>query len=89
VIAASRAIGETMIVAIAAGQNARLGIDPRNPMQTMTAFIADISKGDLPTGSLGYQSIFAVGATLFVFTLTLNILSYRWSRRLRAQARAV
>jgi phosphate transport system permease protein len=89
VIAASRAIGETMIVAIAAGQNARLGIDPRNPMQTMTAFIADISKGDLPTGSLGYQSIFAVGATLFVFTLTLNILSYRWSRKLRAQARAV
>jgi len=89
VIAASRAIGETMIVAIAAGQNARLGIDPRNPMQTMTAFIADISKGDLPTGSLGYQSIFAVGAMLFLFTLFLNVMSYRWSRRLRAQARAV
>lgn len=89
IIAASRAIGETMIVAIAAGQNARLGVDPRNPMQTMTAFIADISKGDLPTGSLGYQSIFAVGATLFLFTLTLNVVSYRWSRRMRAHARAV
>lgn len=89
VIAASRAIGETMIVAIAAGQNARLGIDPREPMQTMTAFIADISKGDLPTGSLGYKSIFAVGVTLFVFTLALNVLSYRWSRKMRAQAKAV
>jgi phosphate transport system permease protein len=58
-------------------------------MQTMTAFIADISKGDLPTGSLGYKSIFAVGATLFLFTLALNVLSYRWSRKLREQARAV
>jgi phosphate transport system permease protein len=89
VIAASRAIGETMIVAIAAGQNARLGVDPREPMQTMTAFIADISKGDLPTGSLGYKSIFAVGAALFLFTLALNVSSYRWSRKMRAQARAV
>ena len=89
IIAASRAIGETMIVAIAAGQSARLGVDPREPMQTMTAFIADISKGDLPTGSLSYQSIFAVGVALFAFTLTLNIISYRWSRAMRAQARAV
>lgn len=88
-LATSRAIGETMIVAIAAGQNAKLGVDPREPMQTMTAFIADISKGDLATGSLGYQSIFAVGAMLFVFTLVLNVLSYQWSRRMRAQARAV
>jgi phosphate transport system permease protein len=89
IIAASRAIGETMIVAIAAGQNARLGVDPRNPMQTMAAFIADISKGDLPTGSLGYKSIFAVGVALFVFTLALNIASYRWSRKMRMHARAV
>lgn len=88
-LAASRAIGETMIVAIAAGQNAKLGVDPRDPMQTMTAFIADIAKGDLPTGSLGYQSIFAVGSMLFVFTLVLNVMSYQWSRKMRAQARAV
>jgi phosphate transport system permease protein len=88
-LATSRAIGETMIVAIAAGQNAKLGLDPREPMQTMTAFIADIAKGDLPTGSLGYQSIFAVGSLLFAFTLVLNVLSYQWSRRMRAQARAV
>jgi phosphate transport system permease protein len=88
-LAASRAIGETMIVAIAAGQNAKLGVDPRDPMQTMTAFIADIAKGDLPTGSLGYQAIFAVGSLLFVFTLVLNVMSYQWSRRMRAQARAV
>ena len=88
-LAASRAIGETMIVAIAAGQNAKLGVDPRDPMQTMTAFIADIAKGDLPTGSLAYKSIFAVGSLLFIFTLVLNVLSYQWSRRMRAQARAV
>ncbi len=88
-LATSRAIGETMIVAIAAGQNAKLGVDPREPMQTMTAFIADIAKGDIATGSLGYQAIFAVGSLLFVFTLVLNVLSYQWSRRMRAQARAV
>lgn len=88
-LAASRAVGETMILAIAAGQNAQLSIDPRNPMQTMTAFIAQIANGDLPAGSIGYRSIFAVGATLFVFTLALNVLSYRWARNLRAQARAV
>jgi phosphate transport system permease protein len=88
-LAASRAVGETMILTIAAGQNAQLSIDPRNPMQTMTAFIAQVANGDLPNGSIGYRSIFAVGATLFVFTLVLNVLSYRWSRRLRLQARAV
>jgi phosphate transport system permease protein len=88
-LGASRAIGETMILTIAAGQNARLGIDPREAMQTMTAFIAQVANGDLPNGSIGYRSIFAVGATLFVFTFVLNVLSYRWSRRLRAQARAV
>jgi phosphate transport system permease protein len=88
-LAASRAVGETMILAIAAGQNAQLSLDPRNPMQTMTAFIAQVANGDLPAGSVGYRSIFAVGATLFVFTLTLNVLSYRWARRLRILVRAV
>jgi phosphate transport system permease protein len=87
-LAASRAIGETMILTIAAGQNAHLGADPREPMQTMTAFIAQVANGDLPNGSIGYRSIFAVGATLFIFTFALNVLSYRWSRKLRAQARA-
>jgi phosphate transport system permease protein len=88
-LAASRAVGETMILAIAAGQNAQLSIDPRNPMQTMTAFIAQVANGDLANGSIGYRSIFAVGATLFVFTLTLNVLSYRWARNLRSQVRGV
>lgn len=87
-LAVSRAIGETMIVAIAAGQSARLNLDPRGPMQTQTAFIADVAKGDLPTGSLGYQAIFAVGLALFTFTLILNMLSYRFSARLRNAARA-
>jgi phosphate transport system permease protein len=87
-LAVSRAVGETMIVAIAAGQSTRLVFDPRGPMETQTAFIADVAKGDLPTGSVGYQSIFAVGLMLFIFTLVLNLISYRMSRRLRAQARA-
>jgi phosphate transport system permease protein len=87
-LAISRAVGETMIVAIAAGQSTKLVFDPRGPMETQTAFIADVAKGDLPTGSIGYQSIFAVGLVLFAFTLVLNLISFRMSRRLRAQARA-
>lgn len=87
-LAVSRAIGETMIVAIAAGQQANFTLDPREPAETMTAYIVNISKGDTPTGTLEYQTIFAVGLTLFVLTLTMNLLSYRLSRKLRAQSRA-
>ncbi len=86
-LAVSRAIGETMIVAIAAGQSNTLHVDPRGQSETMTAYIVRISKGDLPTGSVGYQSIFAVGLLLFAMTLVMNLISYRMSRRLRARNR--
>ncbi len=86
-LAVSRAIGETMIVAIAAGQSNTLSFDPRGQTETMTAYIVRIAQGDLPTGSIGYQSIFAVGLVLFVMTLTMNLVSYRLSRKLRARNR--
>ena len=87
-LAASRAIGETMIVAIAAGQEPRFTLDPREPAETMTAYIVNTSKGDTPTGTLEYQTIFAVGLALFVLTVAMNLLSYRLARRLRARRRA-
>ncbi len=71
-LAVSRAIGETMIVAIAAGQQPQFTADPRVPVETMTAFIVQISMGDTPQGTLAYHTIFAVGATLFVFTFVMN-----------------
>jgi phosphate transport system permease protein len=77
----SRAIGETMIVAIAAGQQPTLTLDPRQPIETMTAYIAQVSLGDTPSGTLEYQTIFAVGATLFALTLLLNIASHRFRKR--------
>lgn len=73
----SRAIGETMIVAIAAGQLPQMSLDPRVPIQTMTAYIVQISLGDTPAGSLAYYTIFAVGLSLFLFTLTINIFAHR------------
>ena len=85
-LAISRAIGETMIVAVAAGQMPRLGIDPREPIETMTSYIVNIAKGDTPTGTLEYRTIFAVGAALFVMTLLMNLASYRLSKQLRKGA---
>jgi phosphate transport system permease protein len=79
VLAMSRAIGETMIVAIAAGQQPRLTFDPRVPVETMTAYIVQVSLGDTPTGTLEYRTIFAVGMLLFVSTFLLNLLS-NWLR---------
>jgi phosphate transport system permease protein len=87
-LAASRAIGETMIVAIAAGQQPGFTLDPREPAATMTAYIVSTSKGDTPTGTLEYQTIFAVGLALFVLTLAMNLVSYRLARRLRMRSRA-
>jgi phosphate transport system permease protein len=87
-LAVSRAIGETMIVAIAAGNQANFSADPREPAETMTAYIVNISKGDTPNGTLEYRTIFAVGLMLFVMTLAMNLISYRMSRKLRAQSRA-
>ncbi len=83
ILAVSRAIGETMIVTLAAGQNPTLGFNPLVPVMTMTAFIVQVSLGDTPAGSLAYRSIFAVGMTLFLMTLALNILSFWVVRRFR------
>ena len=81
VLAISRAVGETMIVAIAAGQSPTLTLDPRVPVATMTAYIVQVSLGDTPTTSLAYKTLFAVGMTLFVITFTLNMFSYWFVRR--------
>jgi phosphate transport system permease protein len=83
ILAVSRAIGETMIVAIAAGQNPRLTLDPTVPVQTMTSFIVQVSLGDTPTGSLAFKTIFAVGMTLFLMTLGLNVVSHYIVKRYR------
>ncbi|GFH36406.1 phosphate ABC transporter permease subunit PstC [Streptomyces pacificus] len=83
VLGISRAIGETMIVAIAAGGRPNLTLNPLEGMQTMTAFIAAAGIGDLPTGSTGYQTIFAVGLLLFALTLVMNLISIRLVRRYR------
>ncbi len=77
ILAISRAIGETMIVAIAAGQQPRLTFDPTVPVETITAYIVQVSLGDVQHDSLEYKTIFAAGITLFVFTFLLNTLSYR------------
>jgi phosphate transport system permease protein len=83
VLGASRAIGETVLVLVAGGQSPNLGVDPRESYQTMAAFIASIARGDIPTGSIEYKTIFAVGFTLFILTFVLNLLSIRLVRKYR------
>jgi phosphate transport system permease protein len=83
ILGISRAIGETMIVAVAAGNLAQLTANPQEAVQTMTAFIVQVASGDTPTGSLTFNTIFAVGTTLFIMTLILNIVSYLFVRRFR------
>ncbi len=83
VLGISRAVGETMVVAIAAGQQPQLTLDPREPAATITAFIAQVALGDLPHGSIGYQSIFAAGLTLLVITLVFNLAAFWMQRRFR------
>jgi phosphate transport system permease protein len=83
ILGISRAIGETMIVAVAAGNLANLTANPLESVQTMTAYIVQVASGDTATGSLTYNTIFAVGATLFLMTLILNIISYLFVRRFR------
>jgi phosphate transport system permease protein len=80
ILAVSRAIGETMIVAIAAGQQPRLTLNPLVPIETMTAFIVQVSMGDTPVGTIEYKTIFAVGMLLFLGTLALNLAS-NWLRQ--------
>ncbi len=77
ILAISRAIGETMIVAIAAGQQPRLTLDPTVPIETITTYIVQVSLGDVSHDSLEYRTIFAAGIALFVFTFLLNTLSYK------------
>ena len=77
ILAISRAIGETMIVVVAAGNKAQLTFDPREQIQAMTSYIVAVISGDVPFGGRIYLSLFAVGATLFAMTLLLNIFS-RW-----------
>jgi len=83
VLAFSRAVGETMIVLIAAGQLAQITFDPRETIETMTAFIGATGNGDVPTGSIEYKTIFAVGLTLFLITLVMNLVSIRLVRKYR------
>jgi phosphate transport system permease protein len=80
VLAVSRALGETMIVAIAAGMQPRLTFNPLEPAQTITAFIVQITGGDLPRGSTPYRAIFAAGLMLLMLTLVFNILGH-WLRK--------
>jgi phosphate transport system permease protein len=83
ILAISRAIGETMIVTIAAGQSTTLNFNPLESVSTMTAFIVQVSLGDAPAGGLAFKTIYAVGLTLFLITLSLNVLSYWFVRRYR------
>jgi phosphate transport system permease protein len=83
ILGLARAIGETMIVVIAAGQQPNLTADPREAVATMTTYIVQVSKGDTPTGTLEYRTIFAVGMALFVMTFVINLISQRLARRYR------
>lgn len=85
ILAISRAIGETMIVAIAAGQQPRFTFDPTVPVETITAYIVQISLGDVQHGSVEYRTIFAAGITLFAFTFALNTISYRIRKKFQQQ----
>jgi len=80
ILAISRAIGETMIVAIAAGQQPRLTMNPLVPVETISAYIVQVSLGDVAQNSLEYRTIFAAGITLFIFTFVLNNISF-WLRK--------
>jgi phosphate transport system permease protein len=83
VLAISRAVGETMIVLIAAGLQPAMAFNPLHAVETMTAYIASIGIGDVPTGSIEYKTIFAVGSTLFVATFLMNLISIRLVRKYR------
>ena len=83
VLAMSRAVGETMVVLIAGGLRPQWGLNVGESMETMTAFIAATGKGDIATGSIAYKTVFAVGMTLFVITLILNLFSIRFVRKYR------
>ena len=79
----SRAVGETMVLAVAAGQNPNLTWDPREGRATITAYIVQMSLGDVAYGSIAYQSIFAVGLVLFVITLMFNVIGFYLRQKFR------
>jgi phosphate transport system permease protein len=83
ILGISRAVGETMVVAIAAGMQPNFTFDPREPAATITAYIVQVSLGDLPHGSIGYQSIFAAGLVLMFLTLIFNVVGFSLTRRFR------
>lgn len=83
ILAVSRAIGETMIVAIAAGQQPRFTFNPLVPVETITAYIVQVSLGDTPHGTLEYRTIFACGMALFMLTFGLNIISFKLKERFK------
>ena len=83
ILGISRAVGETMIVAIAAGMQPRFTLNPLEPIQAVTAYIVQVSLGDTPTGTIEYKTIFAAGMSLFVVTLVLNVASYMLKRKFR------
>ena len=83
ILGISRAVGETMILAVAAGMQPNLTFNPLEPAATITAYIVQVALGDLPHGSIGYQTIFAAGLTLMLFTLACNIVGHVMRRRFR------
>jgi len=83
ILGISRAVGETMILAIAAGMQPNLTWNPTEPAATITSFIVQVALGDLPHGSIGYQTIFAAGLTLMLLTLSFNVLGHMLTRRFR------
>jgi phosphate transport system permease protein len=83
ILGISRAVGETMVVAIAAGMQPNLTLDPTEPAATITAYIVQVSLGDLPHDSIGYQSIFAAGLVLLLVTFTFNILGFLFRKKFR------
>ena len=85
VLGISRAVGETMIALVAGGLQPTITFDPRQAIETMAAFIAATGAGDVPVGTIDYKTIFAVGATLFLMTLVLNVISIRLVERFREE----
>jgi phosphate transport system permease protein len=83
ILGISRAVGETMVVAIAAGMQPNFTFDPREQAATITAYIVQVSLGDLPHGSIGYQSIFAAGLVLMLITLVFNVIGFSLTRKFR------
>jgi phosphate transport system permease protein len=83
ILGISRAVGETMVVSIAAGMQPNLTFDPTQPAATITAYLVQVSLGDLPHGSIGYQTIFAAGLVLMIITLLFNVAGFFLTRKFR------